>query len=94
VVTGYLDEAHGEMALNPDHSGQFESVTLRPQVTVTEAAMVERATALHHDVSALCFIARWGSTRRRLESCGIGSRNIRTKRESAATRPRCALTRS
>ncbi len=58
VVTGYVDEAHGEMALNPDHSGQFESVTLRPQVTVTEEAMVERATALHHGVPALCFIAR------------------------------------
>jgi organic hydroperoxide reductase OsmC/OhrA len=58
VVTGYVDEAHGEMALNEDHSGQFESVTLRPRVTVAHAHMVERAAALHHDVPALCFIAR------------------------------------
>lgn len=58
VVTGYVDEAHGEMALNEDHSGQFESVTLRPTVTVAEPDMVEKATALHHDVPALCFIAR------------------------------------
>jgi len=58
VVTGYVDEAHGEMALNANHSGQFESVLLRPRVTVAEADMVDRDTALHHDVPALCFIAR------------------------------------
>jgi organic hydroperoxide reductase OsmC/OhrA len=58
VVTGYVDTAHGEMAMNDDGSGQFHAVTLRPQVTVTEPAMVERARALHADVPALCFIAR------------------------------------
>lgn len=58
VVTGYVDDAHGEMALNPDHSGQLEVVTLRPRVTVAEEQMVERAAALHDDAPALCFIAR------------------------------------
>ncbi|MET0159824.1 MAG: OsmC family protein [Acidimicrobiales bacterium] len=58
VVTGYVDAAHGEMAMNDDGSGQFEAVILRPQVTVTDPAMVERATALHADVPGLCFIAR------------------------------------
>ena len=58
VVTGYVDEAHGEMVLNRDHSGQMASVTLRPRVTVADAGMVERAVALHHDVPDLCFIAR------------------------------------
>lgn len=58
VVTGYVDEAHGELATNEDGSGQFTSVTLRPQVTVADPAQVERATTLHHDVPALCFVAR------------------------------------
>jgi organic hydroperoxide reductase OsmC/OhrA len=58
VVTGYVDAAHGAMTMNDDGSGQFEAVTLRPAVTVTDPAMVERATALHGDVPALCFIAR------------------------------------
>lgn len=58
VVSGYVDDAHGEMTLNRDHSGQMASVTLRPRVTVADAGMVERAVALHHDVPDLCFIAR------------------------------------
>jgi organic hydroperoxide reductase OsmC/OhrA len=58
VVTGYVDDAHGEMATHRDGSGELTSVTLRPRVTVADQAMVERALALHHDVPGLCFIAR------------------------------------
>jgi organic hydroperoxide reductase OsmC/OhrA len=40
-----------------DGGGHFEEVVLHPLVTVAEAGMVERAQALHHDASAVCFIA-------------------------------------
>lgn len=58
VVTAYEDTATGLMRLNKDHSGQFESVTLKPRVTITDPAQTELATRLHHDANAVCFIAR------------------------------------
>ena len=57
VVVGYRDAAEGAMRERPDGAGAFESVTLRPQVVVAEAGMVERAEALHHDAHEKCFIA-------------------------------------
>jgi organic hydroperoxide reductase OsmC/OhrA len=57
VVTAYEDVAEGVMVETPDGGGHFEDVVLRPVVTVAEPAMAERAQALHHDASALCFIA-------------------------------------
>lgn len=57
VVTAYEDDAAGVMVETPDGGGHFEDVTLRPVVTVTEPEMAERAKALHHDASAICFIA-------------------------------------
>ena len=58
VVTDYRDEASGLLRLNRDGSGQFERVTLRPRVTVADAAEVELASRLHHEASQVCFIAR------------------------------------
>ena len=58
VVTDYRDEALGLMTLNRDGSGQFERVTLRPHVTVADAAQVELAGQLHHEANRVCFIAR------------------------------------
>lgn len=58
VVTDYRDEAFGLMTLNRDGSGQFERVTLRPHVTVADAAQVELAGQLHHEANQVCFIAR------------------------------------
>jgi organic hydroperoxide reductase OsmC/OhrA len=58
VVTGYTDEASGTMRLNPDGSGQFTEVVLRPRVLVASAEMVEPAQRLHERVHSLCFIAR------------------------------------
>ena len=57
VVTEYTDEAQGIMMEKADGSGYFREVVLYPHVTVTEAAMIEKATALHHDAHKLCFIA-------------------------------------
>jgi organic hydroperoxide reductase OsmC/OhrA len=58
VVTGYQDDATGVMRLNRDGSGQFESVTLNPRVTVVDAAHVDLAEQLHREANAVCFIAR------------------------------------
>ncbi|MGH9718845.1 MAG: OsmC family protein [Bryobacteraceae bacterium] len=58
VVTGYIDEAIGTMRENPDGSGEFTSVVLHPRVTITEAARIDEAKALHHRAHELCFIAR------------------------------------
>ena len=57
VVTTYSDNAVGTMTETADGSGRFSEVTLRPQVTVAEAAMIERAQALHADAHRMCFIA-------------------------------------
>ncbi len=58
VVTEYADEAVGSMHLNPDGSGQFTEVLLRPRVLVAAPEMVEPAERLHERVHSLCFIAR------------------------------------
>ena len=58
VVTGYVDHAHGEMRTHGDGSGEFTSVVLRPEVTVSEPEMVEAAERLHAEAPTLCFIAR------------------------------------
>ena len=58
VVTRYIDEAEGLMRTNRDGSGQFESVTLRPRVTVAGAEHLPLMDELHHKANQLCFIAR------------------------------------
>lgn len=58
VVTDYEDAATGLMHLNKDGSGQFESVTLNPRVTVADPAHVDLVAELHHEANRLCFIAR------------------------------------
>ncbi|WP_422757037.1 OsmC family protein [Paenarthrobacter sp. C1] len=58
VVTGYEDNAEGLMKLNRDGSGQFENVTLRPHVTIVDAAHAALMPQLHHEANQVCFIAR------------------------------------
>lgn len=58
VVTDYRDDAVGEMVMNSDGSGQFRSVTLRPQVRVASGDSIQTARELHASVPELCFIAR------------------------------------
>ncbi|WP_045731629.1 OsmC family protein [Pseudarthrobacter chlorophenolicus] len=58
VVTDYRDDATGELVLNRDGSGQFQSVTLHPRVTVADPGQVELAASLHHEANQVCFIAR------------------------------------
>lgn len=56
VVTDYVDDATGVL-LQQGMGGAFESVTLRPRVTVAHASMVEAARAAHTDAQKFCFIA-------------------------------------
>ena len=58
VITSYTDDAAGEMAENADGSGQFTRVLLRPRMTITDAARIEEARALHDKAHHFCFIAR------------------------------------
>jgi len=58
VVTAYEDHASGLMRTNRDGSGQFESVTLKPRVTVADPAAAELLEELHTEANKLCFIAR------------------------------------
>lgn len=56
VVTSYADHAVGTMTEHRN-GGAFDEVILRPQVSVTSAAMVDAAIHLHHDAHRACFIA-------------------------------------
>jgi organic hydroperoxide reductase OsmC/OhrA len=58
VVIDYTDTSEGTMRENPDGSGEFTLVTLRPTVTVARQDMVELAKSLHAKANRMCFIAR------------------------------------
>jgi organic hydroperoxide reductase OsmC/OhrA len=58
VVTSYVDKAVGTLnAVNEPHQAKFTSLTLRPQVVVQSADMIQKAISLHEDANAYCFIA-------------------------------------
>ncbi|HWD62664.1 MAG TPA: OsmC family protein [Humibacter sp.] len=57
VVAAYSDSATGTMTTTADGGGHFTSVTLRPDVTVSDAAHIELAQSLHEEAARLCFIA-------------------------------------
>jgi organic hydroperoxide reductase OsmC/OhrA len=58
TVVEYVDTASGTMALNPDGSGQFSEVVLRPRITVLEAGREADIAAINEKAHHLCFIAR------------------------------------
>ncbi|MHA7987100.1 OsmC family protein [Rathayibacter sp. CAU 1779] len=57
VVTAYVDTPTGTMTATSDGGGHFTVVTLRPEVTIADAAQLELAESLHAEASRLCFIA-------------------------------------
>ncbi|GLQ35251.1 peroxiredoxin [Amylibacter marinus] len=57
-VLSYVDNPTAEMRENPDGSGEFTHVMLRPEVQIDAGSDVEMATKLHGGVGDLCFIAR------------------------------------
>ena len=56
-VIAYEDDAIGTMVLRPDGGGKFESVTLRPKVTIAAGGDEKRAFELHETAHDMCFIA-------------------------------------
>lgn len=56
-VLAYEDNATGVLKLLPNGGGIFESVTLRPVVTVAPGSDEKRAMELHEQAHDLCFIA-------------------------------------
>jgi organic hydroperoxide reductase OsmC/OhrA len=56
VVLEYTDAAKGTM-LQDENGGHFTEATLYPQVIVSQAHMIEKANALHHNANKGCFIA-------------------------------------
>ncbi|MGN6131374.1 MAG: OsmC family protein [Nocardioidaceae bacterium] len=58
VVQEYLDEAHGTMRTEPDGSGRFTEVVLRPQVVVESPDMTDKALSLHEQAHRMCFVAQ------------------------------------
>lgn len=57
VVESYCDKAHGAMRENPDGSGEFTVVTLKPEVRLI-AGDRGLAESLHEKANEMCFIAR------------------------------------
>src|SRR4051812_1921546 len=57
IVFAYEDAPFGVMREEPDGSGAFVEVTLRPVVTIEAGSEVD-AAALHARAHELCFIAR------------------------------------
>jgi len=57
VVTSYKDFATGTMEEAKDGSGKFTTVTLFPEVTITDISKLEKAKELHHEANKMCFIA-------------------------------------
>jgi organic hydroperoxide reductase OsmC/OhrA len=58
VVENYSDNASGVEIEQQDGAGQFESVTLRPRVTLAPGANEATARRLHDEAAKKCFIAR------------------------------------
>jgi organic hydroperoxide reductase OsmC/OhrA len=57
VVTDYTDNPTGTMQEAANGSGRFTEVVLKPQVTVKEPEMLEKAKTLHKSANQYCFIA-------------------------------------
>jgi organic hydroperoxide reductase OsmC/OhrA len=56
VVIDYRDEPVGTM-IETENGGKFQEVILRPQVIITDQALVDKANALHAEANRFCFIA-------------------------------------
>lgn len=57
VVTGYADEATGQMVVTPDDAGHFTRVDLHPRVELADESQRALADSLHAEANRLCFIA-------------------------------------
>ena len=58
AVTGYTDEALGEMDEHEDGSAEFTRVVLRPRMSIADPARAAEAIAMHHRAHQVCALAR------------------------------------
>ncbi len=58
VVTQYDDTPVGIGEVAKGGAGRFTRAILRPHITVAEGVDIEAATAIHHRIHDVCFIAR------------------------------------
>ena len=57
-LTAYSDPAIGIMRENADGAGEFTSIVLRPQVTISDGSRASEIEGLHHEAHKFCFVAR------------------------------------
>ncbi|MBW3097926.1 OsmC family protein [Pseudohoeflea sp. DP4N28-3] len=58
IVMAYQDAPIGQAESEPDGSGSFRAVTLRPKIEVAAGTDLAKARALHAEIHRHCFIAR------------------------------------
>ena len=58
VVHGYSDEPVGTCESEPDGTGRFVKLTLRPTITLAPGSDAAKADAIHAEIHRHCFIAR------------------------------------
>jgi organic hydroperoxide reductase OsmC/OhrA len=57
VVLDYRDDAEGVMVETANGSGAFSRIVLKPQVRLSGPSSEARASELHREAHAMCFIA-------------------------------------
>lgn len=57
IVLSYEDIAKGIMSMNKNGSGQFEEITLRPNILIAPDSDEDLAAKLHEQAHEMCFIA-------------------------------------
>lgn len=58
TVMGYEDSPVATGEVLTSGAGRFTSAILRPQITVLAGTDIDAATAIHHKIHKVCFIAR------------------------------------
>lgn len=57
IVTDYVDKATAVLEETANGNGKFASITLNPNVTITDKEMIVAATELHKKANEFCFVA-------------------------------------
>jgi len=58
TVMGYEDSPVATGEVLKDGAGRFISAILKPKITVVAGTDIDAATAIHHEIHKVCFIAR------------------------------------
>ncbi len=57
IVTDYVDNAEATLDETENGNGKFTSITLHPNITISDKSMVEQATELHKKANEFCFVS-------------------------------------